>query len=124
MPPCKVTALFETMQYGVHRILTFKGSRDGAQDFFERNSTSHVVAKRKDISSHSPLQHHGLHGHALREKFRLLDIDRQFFVFCLLSRGTYQQDKYIVLPLMKYVMLFCIRQFGNYWGILLAMIYI
>ena len=23
MPPCKVTALFETMQYGVHRILTF-----------------------------------------------------------------------------------------------------
>ena len=24
MPPCKVTALFETMQYGVHRILTFK----------------------------------------------------------------------------------------------------
>jgi len=25
MPPCKVTALFETMQYGVHRILTLKG---------------------------------------------------------------------------------------------------
>ena len=22
MPPCKVTALFEIMQYGVHRILT------------------------------------------------------------------------------------------------------
>lgn len=23
MPPCKVTALFEIMQYGVHRTLTF-----------------------------------------------------------------------------------------------------
>lgn len=105
-------------------IITFKGSRDGAQDFFERNSTSRVVAKRKDISSPGPLQHHGLHGYTFREKFRLLDIDRQFFVFCLLYRGTYQQDKYIVLPLMKYVMLFCIRQVGNYLGVLLAMIYI
>lgn len=27
MPPCKVTALFETMQYGVHRILTFLGTK-------------------------------------------------------------------------------------------------
>jgi len=25
MPPCKVTALFEIMQYGVHRILTMFG---------------------------------------------------------------------------------------------------
>ena len=24
MPPCKVTALFEIMQYGVHRILTMQ----------------------------------------------------------------------------------------------------
>ena len=24
MPPCKVTALFEIMQYGVHRILTLQ----------------------------------------------------------------------------------------------------
>ena len=47
MPPCKVTALFEIMHYGVHRILTL--SVGSGFNLKKQTKNSYVVSNSTNI---------------------------------------------------------------------------
>ena len=57
MPPCKVTALFETMQYGVHRILTML--HFGSDEGVEMAATYHSIISTVKMQGRSAWEYLG-----------------------------------------------------------------